>query len=118
MSRITRNLRQKAMYWAPNGENEFGNTTYAEPVEISVRWTDIAELTVTKDGRTVTSKSKVMVDQDVEEGGLLWLGTEEDWEDTTTPEVPPTVEEGGNEIVLLKKIPNRKATEFLRIAML
>lgn len=117
MSRITRNLRQKAMYWAPNGEDEYGRTKYAEPEEISCRWTDIAELVVTKDGRTVTSKSKIMVDQDVEEGGLLWLGTEEEWEGTATPDEPPTVEEGGNEIMVLKKIPNRRATEFLRIVM-
>lgn len=110
MSLITRMLKQKATYWAPAALNEFGQTAFASPVELSCRWEGKLGERITLDGDTKVSNAKVYVSADVVVGGYLWLGTVE-----TAPS-DPKLDKMAYEITSFDKTPNFKATEFLRIA--
>lgn len=72
---VKRILRQKAVYWAPLGENETGQMTFDDPIEIPVRWEDITMEFLDKQGKTQVSRSQVFVDRVLEVGGVLWKGT-------------------------------------------
>lgn len=123
MSIITKVLKQKAVYWAPiedgNFEyqaafDDFGNKRQSEPIELDVRWEDIQEEVVNAAGSTVMVSNKVMVSADVKLGGYLMFGTLDDVDDRDNPL--------GNaltyEIMKFEKIPNIRASEFLRVAYL
>lgn len=65
-------LTDKATYWAP-GDPPYqeGQRVWAEPVELSCRWEDRAELFVNAAGQEESSRSVVYVSEDVAEGGVL-----------------------------------------------
>jgi hypothetical protein len=116
---ITRKFcRQTAVYWPPLGRaNEEGKEILGDPIELApprngVRWEQVTEDVQTPTGRTYTVKSEVLLLQDVEEGGLLWLGKLADW----TKLEPPTEGEGGYEIISTEKIPAPDAKSFYRTA--
>jgi hypothetical protein len=114
VSIITKVLKQTAVYWAPDGTDEYGQPTVASPVELDVRWEDTVEGVVNEEGSTVLSKSKVMVSADVAIGGMLWLGSLSDCPDPANPKNLS----GAYEIIAFEKIPNFRCTEFMRIARL
>jgi len=71
--KIQRN--QTAVYWALTGVNGYGESIFAEPVEVSVRWEDKQERYVSKDGAEHTSSSVVYPASELVLGGYLYLGT-------------------------------------------
>lgn len=78
--------QQKAVYWAPEGVDQFNRRTYAAPVEIDCRWVDKREIFRTKDGQEKVSKSIVYPDRVLdEEGGVLREGTLAELTSTTAP---------------------------------
>lgn len=71
----TRNMPHAATYW-PRGSNDgFGGVAYGEPVAITCRWQDVAELFRDPQGREVTSSAVVYVSEECPVGGKLFLGT-------------------------------------------
>jgi len=114
-------LKQVCTYWPPGSEvsggsdfDDYGQPLYADPVELACRWEDIAEEFVKADGTTEMSRSVVYVESDVKLGGVLLLSSLIDVVDLTVPKNNI----GAWEIRKFDKIPNFKATEFLRIAYL
>ena len=117
MGLIERANKQQAVWW-PLGSAEsggtdyddYGNVQYATPVQIKCRWTDKNELFIGHDGEQRTSKAMVLVDRDTPVGGVLMLGVLADVTDMANPKQ----NEGAWEIQAFHKIPDFKATKFLR----
>ena len=70
--------RQTAVYWGAGSPDGFGGFTFPEPAEIKCRWDDVNELIMTQNGEQIVSRSKVLVTQDLDQNGYLFLGTLED----------------------------------------
>ena len=110
MTFINELLKQTVTYWAPSSMSGWGGETFASPVAIDGRWEDKQELFIDSKGQEVRSNAVVYVDQDVDLGGFLYLGT-------STASDPTTVD-GAREIRAFQKSPNIKATEFIHKAWL
>lgn len=118
MSIITRVLKQTAVYWAPTGVDSDGQPTHALPITLNVRWDDITEQFSLREESAEDeiqfSLAKVMVSQDVEVKGMLFLGA---LAVTDDPDDPRSIRRA-YEIRKFEKIPNFRATEFVRTAIL
>lgn len=68
-------LKQKAVLWANNGLDDYGQPKVSAPVEINVRWVWSKELneTPTESGEVIVGE--VAVDRVIEAESILWLGT-------------------------------------------
>jgi hypothetical protein len=113
MSILTKMLKQTAVYWAPDSMRGDGTWTFDDPIEIKCRWQDTQEQFIDKNGQVRISSAKVFVDRDLKGGGFLWQGSLVDLESTN-----PKENEGAYEIMKFGKMPNLKATKFLRTAIL
>lgn len=121
MSVITRMRKQKAVYWplqssdsAGDAFDDYGQPQWDGPIEIDCRWEDVIEEFIDASGTQQSSNAKVYVDRDVDVGGVLMLGELTD----ITDENNPKENDGAWEIRRFDKLPNMKATEFLRTAYL
>jgi len=73
---ITSKCNQTAVYWGSPTDSGYGREkTYADPVEIDCRWEDSSQLISDDKGNEITSRAVVFVTQDVDEQGMLYLGT-------------------------------------------
>jgi hypothetical protein len=75
---ISRQFKQKCIYWGNpvnDGHNKF---TFDAPVELSCRWEEIEQIISDKNGNELTSRAVVYVSQDLDEEGMLKLGTLEE----------------------------------------
>ena len=111
---VKRYLKQTAVYWGVDAFDADGRPIYEEAVEISCRWEDKGEQYLDKQGHDHVSNSVVIIDRDVVEQGVLWLGSLEDVESQNEP----LKNDGAYEIKKFEKIPDRKATKFFRRAYL
>lgn len=94
---------QTAVYWEPTGSDGMGGTTYADPVEVSVRWDGHVEVVKDAQGKEVVSRAKIMSPVNLKEQGVLHLGTLAD---------SPTVHSAGAyEILQVKETPLFKSTD-------
>lgn len=66
---------QDAVYWGNPQPDGYGGYTFDAPVEIKVRWDEKYELIRDKDGKETVSTAQVLLTQDVDYGGYLYLGT-------------------------------------------
>lgn len=121
MGIITRMLKQTAVYWPPGSTDsdgddfdDFGVPIVTTPLEISVRWEDIAEEFIDSEGTRQISRSRIYVDRDVEIGGILMLGELTD----ITDAVNIKENDGAWEIRQFEKLPNLRQTETLRTVFL
>jgi hypothetical protein len=106
----TKVMKQKAVYWAPSGVDEFGKPEYDTPEEIDCRWEDKQEEFITPNGEREISHAKLIVDRDLLKKGVMWLGELDD----VTDEDNPKNNDGAWEIRAFMKTPNFKGTAFLR----
>lgn len=111
-----RNLNQTAVYWGNPQNDGYGGFTYDTPVEISCRWEDSTKIITDSNGREIVSQAEVHVNQDVDEKGLLYLGTLDDLD--SDEESDPITIASAFEIKRFDKIPNLKATAYYRKAYL
>ena len=111
MGIISKMRKQTAVYWPPDSYDGFGQPVMGTAVEITCRWEDTHEQFLDKDGQEQTSSAKIYVSQDVELGGYLWLGVI-----GSKPSNPKTDNDAW-EIRKFENLPNLKATEFLKTAM-
>ena len=71
---------QKCVYWGNPQTDGFGGNIYDDPIEIKCRWedkieTDYGWFSSGHPGNIRLSKASVLVLQDLETEGYLWLGT-------------------------------------------
>lgn len=107
-------LKQTAVYWPFTSIDQFGDKSVGSPVEIKVRWEDKSEEFLGPEGENQISNAIVYVDRDTPTGGILMLGTASD----ITDAVNIKENSGAWEIRRFDKLPNLKATEFLRTVFL
>ena len=110
MSLLSHVRKQAATYWSKTGTDGFGKATFGSAAALTVRWTDKQAMMRDASGNETVSNAQVLVGQDVTIGGYLLLGT--------STGADPTVIDGAREIRAFDKIPNRRATDFLRKAYL
>jgi hypothetical protein len=111
----TKFLKQTAVYWGAPVSNGYGAFSYEDgPVEIACRWTDSTQVVTDSKGNSIVCKSVVMVGQDLEEQGMLYLGTIADL-GADRGDNPETIT-GTWRIMRFDKIPTIKGKTFLRVA--
>jgi len=104
---------QTAVYWGAPTSDGYGGYTYADPVEIPVRWESSTKVITTPKGTEYTSRAEVIVNQDVDEEGYLFLGTLDDL--TNEQKANPRLRDDTWKIVRFDKIPMIfKNDEFVR----
>jgi hypothetical protein len=112
MGIITKMRKQKAVYWPPSTYDAYGQPTMGTAVQIDCRWEDKSEQFLDANGQEQLSNAIVYVSQDVALGGMLWLGL------LASAPVNPKADDDAWEIRKFEKLPNLKASEFLRTVML
>lgn len=116
---------QPCVYWGAPVNDGSGGFTFADPVEILVRWEDVTRILSSSDGKEKESKATVLLQQDVDEQGYLFLGTLDDLdaldsevESSGTVYNPMNIEEA-YPIIGVERIPFvRSTTVFVRTAYL
>ena len=104
---------QTAVYWGTPVNDGYGGYTYAAPVEIAVRWEGSTKVITTSKGMEYVSRAEVIVNQDVDEEGYLYLGTLSDL--TEAQKADPKLVNGAWKIIRFDKIPMIfKTDEFIR----
>ncbi len=103
-------LNQTATYWAKDGEDDFGNTSFSSPQTIECRWEDNSEMFRDDNGNEVMSNAVVYVNKDLELEGYLYLG-DNDAND-------PTTLDNAREIRKFEKMPSVDGSEYQRKAWL
>ena len=110
---IRRVCVQTAVYWGNPRNDGMGGKTYDSPVEIPVRWDDKQQLIAGSNGKEITSDATVLVTQDLDQEGLLWLGFLQELNSNSNPP------EDAREIKGREKVPMiRKTDQFVRIVYL
>lgn len=106
---------QTAVYWGTPVPDGYGGYIFDDPVEILCRWEDKVELidrVGERLGEQIISKAQVLVTQDLNEQGYLYLGTLNDLDSDTSN---PKEIKGAYMIKWKTKIPMiRSTTEFVR----
>jgi hypothetical protein len=111
---------QRAVYWGSPVPDGYGRYVFLYPTELlpptnGVRWEDTTELLVDAKGEQFVTKAKIMVCQDLDVGGYIYLGEFSDipYEGYTDP----TVVKGAYQIRRFDKVPTfRSTSEFVRTA--
>ena len=104
---------QTAVYWGNPQSDGRGSYTFDDPVEIDCRWDQKTQLIVGAQGKEIVSKAEVLVTQDVDEEGFLYLGALEDFDSDELAD--PEAINGAWEILQFAKSPAFKSTtEFVR----
>lgn len=114
--RFTNALKQTAVYWGAPVSDGQGGRTFADAVELDVRWEERHDLFIDPQGQEKQSSAVVFVDQDVDIGGYLFLGDLDDL--GSAEEDDPMIVSGAYEIRQFDKTPDLKGTSFLRRAWL
>ncbi|KKN70648.1 hypothetical protein LCGC14_0429210 [marine sediment metagenome] len=96
---------QKAVLWAANGFDDFGEPKVDAATEITVRWQEGLQEAVDPNGNTIALDAVVVVNQDVTVGSIMWLGKKDD---LASPPVDL------KQVVSFSKIPDVKGRVFRR----
>lgn len=120
---IERHYKQDCVYWGSPVKDGQGGFTYAAPVELKCRWEEMRQLVTDSKGVEFTSRALIFVKQDVDEEGVLFLGTLEDLydqaESSATAVSDPKDFNNTFHIRRFQKIPALgSTTEFIRKAYL
>lgn len=80
---ITKFAVQTAVYWGNPQPDGYGGMIYDTPREIKIRWDDSQNLgtkngSIPRDQENTLSDAKLLTVEDLEVGGLIWLGTLEE----------------------------------------
>lgn len=104
---------QTAVYWE-NPENDgFGQQIFAVGREIKVRWDDKIVVITDKQGKEITCQAEIMVQEDIDENGYLFLGVLSDL--TSDEKANPEAVKKAYPVKSFTKISMIKSTtEFVR----
>lgn len=100
---------QTACYWANPVPDGYGGTNYDDPVAIKCRWDEVINVIANSNGVEVISKATVMITQDMDEGGLLFLGDLDDL--TFAEEGNPETVDSVWKIIRVDKTPLFQSTD-------
>lgn len=75
-------LRQRAVWWPRAGTTNEGEPTFANPQELKVRWEEMRDQGIDNRGDTVGLDARVVLDRQISDGDVLWLGRLADWAGT------------------------------------
>jgi hypothetical protein len=108
---------QVAVYWGSPVDDGMGGYTFSSPIEIPYRWEEMSQLVADNKGDAITSRACIYVTQDLDEEGMLYLGSLDDLNSDT--ELDPKSVDGAYFIKRFEKSPALgSTTEFLRKAYL
>lgn len=109
---------QNAVYWAPPTFDGYGGSIFSAPMAIKCRWSDAPFIVKSKLGAMVIGSASVMVVDEVEEQGILWLGALADL--TAEEKADPITNLQDAKIIKMRgKSPLlRSTTEFIHYAIL
>ena len=111
MSFIDKHLRQSATYWERTGVDSSGDTLFAAPRVVKVRWEARTAVFTNAAGEEAQAGAAVFVKEDMNPGDFLFLGA------STTAD--PTAVSGSREVQGFSKIPHLiNLSLFERIAFL
>lgn len=111
-----RQLDQIAVYWASPVKDGYGGFTWNDPVEIDCRWVGSTRVITNANGQEVVCRAEVVVDQDLDKEGVLYLGSLADL-DSAEEDDPDTVD-GAYRIQRFDKSPTWDCSAFYRKAYL
>ena len=114
--RFTHSLKQTAVYWGAPVSTGAGGRTFADAVELDVRWEERHDMFIDAQGQEKQSSAVVFISQDVVVGGYLFLGDLDDL--SSGEEADPMIVSGAYEIRQFDKIPDAKGSSFMRKAWL
>ena len=77
--------KQTAVYWGNPISDGMGGYTYDSPIEIKVRWDEKVRIITDPAGREITTVASVMLSEDLDIEGYLYLGTLNDLESAPIP---------------------------------
>jgi len=120
---LDRMCKQKAVYWGNPQNDGQGGFTFDDPVEIDCRWEDMHQVVTDAKGTEITSRALVFLTQDVDEEGMLYLGTLadlnlDDADDSSATWDNPKEVEGTYFIKRFQKTPALGGSGYLRKAYL
>ena len=72
---------QTAVYWGSPTKDGYGTMTYDDPIEVQCRWAEKQSIVIGTDGKERVSKAEILVTEDLDIQGLLYLGYLTDIED-------------------------------------
>jgi len=109
---------QTAVYWGNPVEDGYGVKTYDAPREIKCRWTEKNRIIYNTLGNEEVSKADVLVVEDLDIDGYIYLGFLMDLEDPNNNYAvssnPMTIS-GAHKIIAIDREPlYRSATEFVK----
>jgi len=107
---ITKHHHQAITHWVRGEPDGWGGYAFATPVPLTGRWIEKQELFINQAGQEEKSQAVVLLGTDVSVGDYLYLGT-------SAVALPKNVT-GVCEVKAFKKIPNLKATDYVRKAWL
>ena len=108
---------QTAVYWERPTNNGYGEQVFSLGVEISCRWDGKTKVITNKIGKEVTSMAQVLVTEELDDAGYLFLGTLDDLD--TTEQMNPLLVENAYPIQQRAKTPLFKSTtEFVNTVYL
>jgi len=109
---------QDAIYWGSPVNNGYSGKTYATPVEIKCRWEEKMRVIHDDKGQEFSSKAQILVTQNLDMEGYLYLGTLDSLE-SVVDETDPKNVTGAYEIIAIDRIPLFKSsTDFVHIVYL
>lgn len=111
---------QTAIYWGNPQPDGYGGYIYDAPVEIKCRWEDSSDVINTHfEGLESNNKSEIMLTQNVDVEGYLYLGSLTDTFDTGTDLTKPSTVKGAHLIYSVSRVPLFASTkEFVYNATL
>lgn len=108
---------QTAVYWAPGTKDGFGNYVWSTGVEIACRWDDTTENIINKKGQTIVSNARILITQDIDVEGYMYLGTLDDL--SASQKINPKLVPTAFPIQRYEKSPEFKSTDrFIRTVYL
>jgi hypothetical protein len=108
-----RNLPQKCIFWGNPQADGYGSYLYDDPVELDCRWEDITMVEELAREVQQQLRSEVILNQDVDEQGMLMLG---ELIDLDSDVFNDPVSAGASMIIRFDKIPTLKGDYFFRKA--
>jgi hypothetical protein len=117
LSVLQKEYKQVCVYWPSPIPDGMGGYSFGSPYELLCRWEELSQLVADNKGDAITSRACVYVKEDLDESGMLYLGTLDDLNSDT--ELDPKSVDGAYFIKRFEKSPVLgSTTEFLRKAYL
>ena len=113
---IKKHLKQTLLYWGNPTSDGRGKNTFDTAVELKGRVESQSEVVRTNLGKEVVSRAIVWLDQEVDEGGYLALGTLDDSALDSDPDDPYAVNGSSEILVMTKNVRLGSTTQFEYIA--